>query len=53
MNRYILSAGLRKRLERRGLAVLEARQVPPNDGGLSLGQIVCAARAAGGRGPVY
>lgn len=34
----ILSRGLRQRLGARGLTVLEARQVPPNDGGLSLGQ---------------
>ena len=37
MNR-ILARGLRARLERAGLAVLEARQAPPNDGGLALGQ---------------
>jgi hydrogenase maturation protein HypF len=34
----ILSRGLRQRLGAHGLTVLEARQVPPNDGGLSLGQ---------------
>lgn len=34
----ILAQGLRERLEASGLAVLEARQLPPNDGGLSLGQ---------------
>jgi len=34
----ILARGLRERLEAEGLAVLEARRLPPNDGGLSLGQ---------------
>ena len=34
----ILGAGVRRRLEAAGLDVLEARQAPPNDGGLSLGQ---------------
>jgi hydrogenase maturation protein HypF len=34
----ILSEGLRRRLEAKGFEVLEARQAPPNDGGLSLGQ---------------
>jgi hydrogenase maturation protein HypF len=37
-NNRILSEGLRQRLLANGLDVLEARQVPPNDGGLSLGQ---------------
>jgi hydrogenase maturation protein HypF len=37
MNR-ILGANLRQRLEASGLAVFEARQAPPNDGGLALGQ---------------
>ena len=34
----ILSAGLCRLLVRGGLQVLEARRLPPNDGGLSLGQ---------------
>jgi len=34
----ILSAAVRGQLEAAGIEVLEARQVPPNDGGISLGQ---------------
>jgi hydrogenase maturation protein HypF len=34
----ILSEGVRRRLEAKGCEVLDARQAPPNDGGLSLGQ---------------
>lgn len=37
LNRFLL-ARLRAQLEQRGFAVFEAQQVPPNDGGLSLGQ---------------
>ena len=34
----VLSRALRRELRSRGLQMLEAREVPPNDGGLSLGQ---------------
>jgi hydrogenase maturation protein HypF len=34
----ILSEGLRRELSAAGLAVLEARQAPANDGGIALGQ---------------
>lgn len=40
----ILSTGLRGELARRGLAVLEARQAPANDGGIALGQAWVAAQ---------
>jgi hydrogenase maturation protein HypF len=42
----ILARGLRAALAARGLALLEARDVPPNDGGLSLGQAWVAMCAA-------
>ena len=35
---HLLSRTLKQQLVMRGLGVLEARQTPPNDGGLSLGQ---------------
>ncbi len=40
----VLSGALRAKLEGAGLEVLEARQAPPNDGGLSLGQAWAAIR---------
>jgi hydrogenase maturation protein HypF len=36
-----------ERLEQEGFTVLLHRQVPPNDGGISLGQLVVAAAALG------
>jgi len=41
MNR-LLAQGVRERLEGAGLRVLGARQAPPNDGGLALGQAAVA-----------
>jgi len=45
----ILAAALRHELESKDIDVLEARQVPPNDGGLALGQ-AWVALAKCGRG---
>jgi len=42
----ILSRGLRTALAARGVAMLEASAVPPNDGGLSLGQAWVALHVA-------
>ncbi len=44
LNRW-LAEGLVDALERRGLTALLPRQAPPNDGGLSLGQVWVAALA--------
>ncbi|MGE0358692.1 MAG: carbamoyltransferase HypF [Burkholderiales bacterium] len=46
----ILSTGLRRALAAGGLAVLEAREAPANDGGIALGQAwVAAASVAAGQ----
>ena len=42
----ILSAGVRQRLEAKGFEVIEARQAPPNDSGLGLGQAWVAMQNA-------
>jgi len=42
----ILARGLRAALVRRGIAMLEASAVPPNDGGLALGQAAVARQLA-------
>ena len=47
-NRMLLEKSL-ERLERAGFRVLRHRQVPPNDGGLSLGQAVTNLRPGPGR----
>jgi hydrogenase maturation protein HypF len=46
----ILAQGLRATLEVRNLTLLEARAVPPNDGGLALGQAWVALKTINGRG---
>ncbi len=50
----ILTNGLRARLNAAGFAVAEPRQVPPNDGGISLGQAwVARAFAPNGSAPLH
>jgi hydrogenase maturation protein HypF len=46
----ILARGLRRALAGRGLTMLEAQAVPPNDGGLALGQAWVARHAVGEAG---
>ncbi len=43
---HVLATRLRSLLEGEGFTVLEARKVPPNDGGISLGQTAVARESA-------
>jgi len=46
-NRYLLERAA-ERLGREGFRAYRHRRVPPNDGGIALGQVVWAALCAGG-----
>jgi hydrogenase maturation protein HypF len=45
----ILARGLSRALTRAGIVLLEAQRVPPNDGGLALGQAWVALQSAAGQ----